>query len=201
MSRLVFDPIKGIGYEPFNEQLEYGKEYFEKYVALDNSMFGQALNSLRIGLVSRYFAFGVLVDIGVGGGGFLRLRDGTFGYDVNPYARQMLVDQNRWCDIDSSERFQAVSFWDSFEHIEQPLEIVKKVSSFCFISIPVFQDREHILKSKHYKPNEHYWYFTRAGLIAWFLNVGFLCLEMNQMETALGREDIETFVFCRRFER
>jgi hypothetical protein len=55
----------------------------------------------------------------------------------------------------------------------------------------------HIAQSRHFKPGEHYWYFTTAGLIAWFWKLGFTCREANSMETMAGREDIGTFVFQR----
>lgn len=197
---LTFDKETGIGFEPFLEQPQYGEEYFNKYRCYSRTAFGVALNSLRVGLVSRYLGDGEsLIDIGVGDGAFLRARGGvTWGYDINPLAQRMLMRDGYWTDLPFLDHIHAASFWDSLEHIEEPWTIIRKVQRFCFVSVPVFRDQNHILESRHYRPTEHCWYFTRYGLIQKFWDCGFACLEMNDMETALGREDIGTFVFQRR---
>jgi hypothetical protein len=192
---------RGVGFYPVTNS-DYSEEYFQKYAQYSETSFGIALNSLRVGLVSRYIPVAnQLVDIGVGDGAFIRARGGrSFGYDVNPVAVRMLQESQSWCDVykDDREIIASASFWDSLEHIERPHYIISKVANHCFVSIPIFRDSEHALKSKHFKPKEHYWYFTKAGLIEWFWNLGFVCVEMNEMETSLGREDIGTFVFRNR---
>lgn len=200
-SRFRFDRVSGIGFMPFAESPQYGEEYFQKYVVMGRSSFGTALNSLRVGLVSKYLPnHEPLVDIGVGDGAFIRARGGgsTRGYDINPASIRMLIESGAWCDVLSLDKVHSVSFWDSLEHIENFADIVRKAASYCFVSIPIFRDQQHISESKHYRPTEHCWYFARHGLISRFWDLGFVCLEMNDMETALGREDIGTFVFLRR---
>lgn len=194
-SGLSFDVERGVGFEPFVEQPIYDEAYFNKYVIMGKSSFGVALNSLRVGLVSRYLnSTDSLTDIGVGDGAFIRARGGnTDGYDINPVAQRMLIDAERSRVMLRS--IQSASFWDSLEHIEDCWSIVKKIKRYCFVSIPVFRDHEHIVNSKHYRPDEHCWYFTRYGLIRSFWDCDFACREMNDMETSLGREDIGTFVF------
>lgn len=197
-AELAFDPVKGIGYYPVTGA-NYDQAYFDKYVAMGATTFGVALNSLRVGLVSKYIRSSEeLIDIGIGDGAFIRMRGGsTGGYDVNPVGEQLLRSRGEWCDVRQEDSIYAASFWDSLEHIDSPGRILAKVETYCFVSIPVFSDLEHILGSKHYRPTEHYWYFTKAGLIDYFWQRGFACLEMNDMETSLGREDIGTFVFRR----
>jgi hypothetical protein len=196
---LEFDAELGVGFEPFTYQPQYGQEYFNKYVEMGRSTFGVALNSLRAGLVSKYISFKEpLIDIGVGDGAFIRARGwGTYGYDINPVAYQALNEQFLWRYVPDFDAIESVSFWDSLEHIEDPQNIIQRVTRFCFVSLPIFRDEQHVLESKHYRPSEHCWYFTKAGLIKWFWDLGFSCVEMNDMETALGREDIGTFVFQR----
>ena len=54
------------------------------------------------------------------------------------------------------------------------------------------------MQSKHFKPNEHVWYFTDWGLRLWFEEQGFDCLETNYDETNIGREGINSYVFRRK---
>ena len=178
----------------------YDQAYFDKYVAMGKTTFGIALNSLRVGLVSRYLSdpSAHLVDIGVGDGAFVRARGGaTFGYDINPASIEMLKRADLWWDVDNWA-IESACCWDSLEHMPDPQAVVRKIRQYCFVSIPIFRDLGRVPVSKHFRPGEHYWYFTRAGLISYFWELGFVCVDMNDMETALGREDIGTFVFHRR---
>ena len=53
------------------------------------------------------------------------------------------------------------------------------------------------MKSKHFRPKEHYWYFTRQGFIDYMKQFKFKLFEIRNDEIAIGREDIVTFVFKR----
>lgn len=194
----AIDSIDGVDFMPIINPVKYGQEYFDRFAAMGKTPFGIALNSLRVGLIARYLILDEhLVDIGIGDGAFMRARGGrTDGYDINPIARELLEKSGSFYDVRLNS-IESASFFDSLEHIENHLDILRKIKHYCFVSIPVFRDRAHILRSKHFRPTEHYWYFTRAGLIAWFWKAGFMCLEMNEAETMLGREDIGTFVFGR----
>lgn len=195
------DSETGFLYLPFAKRPVYGQAYFDKYVAYGKTTFGIALNSLRVGLVSKYLQpYESLLDVGCGDGAFMRARSSeTHGYDINPVSIAELKRQGLWCDPYATENpIYSASFWDVLEHIETPYDIIHRVESYCFVSIPLFRANSPITDSKHYRPDEHCWYFTRDGLIKWFWNWGFSCVEMNDMETVLGREDIGTFVFRRR---
>lgn len=197
---LTFDSEKGLGYYPVADAV-YDEAYFQKYVAYGQTTFGIALNSLRAGLVSKYISREeALIDVGSCDGAFIRARRGnTYGFDINPTAQYALEQSGNWRDIQEGTLLNA-SFWDVLEHIEVPDEILRRVLRYCFVSIPIFKDDRHVLSSKHYRPTEHYWYFTKAGLIRYFWDLGFICVEINDMETSLGREDIGTFVFQRRID-
>jgi hypothetical protein len=65
------------------------------------------------------------------------------------------------------------------------------------MSIPIFSGKDHALASKHFRPDEHYWYFTKVGLMGFMLGLGFTCRSESSFEIALGREDIQTFAFRR----
>lgn len=199
VEELAFDADRGVGFLPVRNS-KYDAAYYRRYVTYSETTFGVALNSLRVGFVSKYLpATDKLVDIGACDGAFIRARGGpSFGYDINPVSQSMLIRKGYWRDITQMSTIENASFWDSLEHIFNPFEVVNKVRRFCFVSIPVFRDSEHILMSKHFRPDEHYWYFTKAGLINLFWEAGFVCIDMNDMETSLGRVDIGTFVFKRR---
>ena len=55
-----------------------------------------------------------------------------------------------------------------------------------------------IKNSKHYRPNEHYYYFTSYGLINYMKDSDFDLIKLDDFETKAGREEILTFVFVKR---
>lgn len=91
----------------------------------------------------------------------------------------------------------ALTFWDSLEHIPDPEKAVEAADEWVFVSMPIYRDAADVLASKHYKPGEHLWYWTRDGLIRWFHRQGFFCVEVNSAETELGRDGILSFAFRR----
>ena len=58
------------------------------------------------------------------------------------------------------------------------------------------ETEDHVFKSKHFKPGEHCWYFTRDGLKLFMGRWGYERVEFNTSEIIHGgREGIESFVF------
>lgn len=195
--KLTWDNNLGIGHYPVELVGQYNKAYWDNYVSYRTSPIADALMKARTDLVQRLYGDAPLVDIGIGSGHFVESRGPeTFGYDVNPMAIRWLIDKNMWWDPYAKDP-EAVSCWDSLEHMARPEALVRCVKSMIFLSIPIFFDPDHVIRSKHFKPNEHFWYFTRAGLTEWMRQYGFSLVEENHMETNLGREDIGTFVFKR----
>lgn len=195
----IWFPLQGMGYYPVRKKaLVYNKEYFNKYIEYSKTELGKRITNTRIDFVKEYHN-GVLLDIGIGCGDFVTKRKNTLGFDVNIEGVQWLVKNGFYADPYVS-KFEAMSFWDSFEHIEDPAGIVKQVDKYVFLSLPIFTDETHILKSKHFRKDEHYWYFTNLGLTEWFFNQGFVLRGFNRNESLLGREDIQSFVF-ERFKR
>ncbi|MEO8101337.1 MAG: methyltransferase domain-containing protein [Betaproteobacteria bacterium] len=203
--RLQWLPELGIGWYPVSAQ-PYDAGYWDHYRALDLTPCGSALTAMRIALVARHWA-GTVVDIGIGGGRFVEQRGKagpTFGFDINPHAIQWLIENDAWCDpfrwlpgLPGGLPVEAITCWDSLEHIADPGALIAWVKRFVFVSLPIFVDAADALASKHYKPAEHCWYFTRTGLARFMDGCGFAMIESNAMEQAAGREQIETFVFER----
>ena len=154
----------------------------------------------RVAFVAKHWKDS-LVDVGIGSGAFIetRARVGrrqTFGYDVCPTAVAWLRERELLANP-YIEGASAVSLWDVLEHIQDFQVLLAEVKKWVFVSIPIFRDCEHVLRSKHYRKDEHVWYFTSRGLIETMKSLGFECAEENDMETRIGREDIGTFAFRR----
>lgn len=195
--KLTWWPQKHMGYYPVTQNGKYGREYWECYVRYKASPIAEQLVAFRIGLTDKYCKGATVVDIGIGSGHFIERRHGkTFGYDANPLGIRWLLDRDLWWDpfIKDPEN---VTCWDSLEHMARPDLFIDRVRNLVFVSIPMFRDKEHAMASKHFKPEEHYWYWTREGFISWMTNLGFYMLEERHEETQLGREDIGTFAFKR----
>lgn len=190
---LAWIPKLGIGYYPVRSN-PYDEAYFEAYNAIKATPIGLALNKARIDLVNKY-TNGSVLDIGIGNGAFVEARDDTFGFDINPVAVKWLIDRNKYRH--PFRGAQALTFWDSLEHIHNPTLMLQGAKEFVFVSCPIYDDVEHVLRSKHFKPDEHCWYWTVQGLTTFMRIFGFEVQEMNRMETEIGREDIGTFVFKR----
>lgn len=194
---LIWYSELGYGCYPVELNGQYGQAYFENYQNYKSSHIADALMLARVNLVKKYCEDDLVVDVGIGSGHFIDTRKAkTYGYDVNPFGIRWLIDRGLWFDPFAKSPV-AVTCWDTLEHMEHPDLFLDRVKRLFFTSIPVFSDAQHVLRSKHFKPNEHIWYWTRDGFIRWMQARGFSCLEENRMECVLGREDIGTFVFSR----
>lgn len=190
---LLWSEELGMGYHP-RPPMDYSGPYFEKYQALDATPMGAALTRARVDMVRRHTEIAP-VDIGIGGGRFVTESVG-FGFDVNPDAVDWLRHRGVYFDIYNNHA-EAITCWDSLEHIPEPEKLIEQVGEWVFVSMPIYLSQWDCLNSKHYKPGEHIWYWTQSGLIAWFARQGFGCVEINERESELGREGITSFAFRR----
>lgn len=195
---LLWSPEKGYGFHT-REAMLYSGDYFEHYQKLDNTKMGALLTSARLELVGKYCKPVDTVDIGIGGGRFVQ-ESGGRGYDVCADAVKWLRDngyyRNPYSDVMGDVK--AITCWDSLEHIPDPRALLAEVREWLFVSLPIFEfDGSDVTGSKHYKPGEHLWYFSSTGFINWCAEQGFECVEMNRVESDLGREGIMSFAFKR----
>lgn len=199
---LQWIPEAGAGYLEVRGE-HYDQSYFDNYRRLAGTEMSRSLTSFRMNLVDTYSIDGPpLVDVGIGDGAFLeaRVKRGCvncFGFDVNPVGIAWLKGRGLWADL-YGQRWETATFWDSLEHIRDPSLALVQVSRTAIVSLPIFSGPDHVLSSKHYKPAEHYWYFTRDGFVQFVEGQGFGVANWSQGETLLGREGIETFVLRRR---
>jgi hypothetical protein len=195
---LTWWPDKGYGFFPAKPEGKYDLDYWRKYMGYKETSAGEEISKFRISFTDHHCANELIVDIGIGCGHFIEARgmSKTFGYDVNPIGVRWLLDKGIWYDPYAADP-KNVSFWDSLEHMARPADLVKRVSGWVFISIPIFSGPEHVLRSKHFRKDEHFWYFSEAGLIDWMKALGFQMIDSNRMEEEYGREDIGTYSFNR----
>jgi hypothetical protein len=155
----------------------------------------------RVDFVAQHYQ-GSLIDVGIGSGAFVDLRRHsrpmrpTFGYDVNPAGIEWLQQRRLFADPYAAP-FEAATMWDVLEHMPDYPRLLANVREWLFLSLPIFRDARHVLGSKHFKPAEHCWYFTRDGLVFAMQQCGFALLSESTIETELGREDIGSFAFKR----
>jgi hypothetical protein len=197
-SGLTWWPQLGIGYYPAVAGLKvYDQDYFNRFARDAQSELGKALMQARFNFVEQHYS-GPLIDIGIGSGAFIELRRErkrrTYGYDINPAGIEWLQQRHLFLDP-YLVHFNAITLWDVLEHIPDFQPLLANVRDWVFLSLPIFYSAEHALNSKHFRPLEHYWYFTRDGLVHAMHVCGFELVSESNVETELGREDIGTFAF------
>jgi hypothetical protein len=192
---LVWLPELGMGRFPVPKNRPYDESYFSHYRKLADTQLGRDLTAARIRLISRHYQ-GAVLDVGIGAGQFVEARPNTKGYDVNPVGVDWLMQRGQFVDL-YADCYPALSFWDSLEHIDRPDVAVAKAEKWVFVSVPIFDNGDHVVRSKHYRKAEHIWYWTHEGLINWFSSQGFALVEHNTLESELGREGIGSYAFIR----
>ena len=194
---------KDIAYqEDRTKSIEYGDKYYAKIEKhKDKADMNYFINVFRSNLVYRN-CINVL-DIGCGNGEFIKaFRGFAYGYDIIPKTVDWLQKEKIYIDPYKTipPYITGFSFWDSLEHIAEPAELIDKLPKLCYIyiSIPIFEVLNKVTESKHYRPNEHYWYFTENGLINFMNECKCDCHDISNFETLQGRDSILTFVFRKR---
>jgi Methyltransferase domain len=197
-SHLAWFPEVQIGYYPVPPAVNvYDDDYFAKYVAYAQTELGQRLTLARMALVNRHHGNGPLVDVGIGCGSFVDARENTHGYDINVRGIEWLNRRDLWWNP-YTRRCRAISLWDVIEHIADFPALLARVDEFVFVSLPIFTGPDDVLLSRHYRRDEHVWYFTRDGFVRVMSGLGWQLLEENNDETRLGRDSIGSFAFRRR---
>jgi len=190
---------RGIAYQSdidTAKQASYEGNYFgyceEKY---SDQAMGDAINAVRLDLVAEY-GDGLLLDIGIGSGSFLKARgEHTFGVDIDPAARTWLKENGKWSE--DYDIFGAFTMWDVLEHCKDPSQYFRRMKpgALLFVSIPIFERLPDIRGSIHYRPNEHFYYFTDRGFRDYMAVYGFECLQTTDGESRAGRANILSYAF------
>lgn len=184
------------------DRVPYDDAYMQKVAAYEDTQIARAVNHGRVAMISRHLKrHAWVLDYGAGTGAFVRAANAVgfyaYGYDVMPQAARSL--RNAGVYAEPARHFDALTAWDSIEHMEAPEMMLKAVrpGAMLFLSLPVFEDLTAVRASKHYRPGEHLYYFTADGLERWLRGYGFLLMETSSHETDAGRESIGAFAFRR----
>lgn len=183
-------------------RVPYDADYLVKCKSYEGSDISNAVNRGRCALLMRHLPEGSnVIDVGAGSGAFVREAMSwgfdAFGFDVIDEAAINLSDAGRYAE--DIEAFEAVTMWDSMEHMENPSEYLDRISrgSRLFVSIPIFEDLFKIRNSKHYRPGEHLYYFKDMGFVNWMSLHGFMLLEKATFEMDAGRQSIYDYAFVK----
>ena len=198
---LVLCPVSGWAYQrEVGETVPYDSAYFDKCRGYEGKEIARAINSGRITLVDNFIGpLAKVLDIGIGSGEFIARRAGpTWGRDVNPAAVQWLKNRGLWAPDDWSI-FSGFTFWDVIEHVPEPERYLAAIprGRHLFASLPIFADLWKIRESRHYRPNEHLYYWTENGFVRWMDLHGFRAVWCGDFETRAGRESIRSFAFLK----
>lgn len=203
----------------FNEGRNvYDEAYFKKYVSYRETRICQELNEARVKLVTalaRKIEYPVVHDFGSGACDFIKKMIEVApqimitGQDINQHSLNELNRIGKY-NPNGLKYSNVLTFWDSIEHVPLIGKLLDSISvgTYVVMTIPIAFDSNHAFHFKHYRPDEHYWYFTRNGLVTHFMPAfGFKKIDIDDitqeshinegMEEYLGRRDVSTFVFQR----
>lgn len=185
--------------------IAYDRAYFEKYRRYAETPLGWKLTAARLALVLRHWdKQGLIVDVGIGSGQFVEAceDEGVIvrGADVCPVALEWLAARCALHSLDwpnGSAFADVLTFWDSLEHIPDPAKAISRAKRWAFVALPVCDTRAEWVRSKHFRPGEHLWYWSERGFALWAEEQGFAVAEVSREETDLGRESISSFALRR----
>ena len=186
---------------PSYEPIAYGQEYFQHYQQLEEEGLAGKLSVLRETFVDKFIGDESLVDIGCGACTFIKYRNekyprSTTGYDVNQWS-YLELQKNLWYVDAKKVPMKYASMWDVLEHEGTPSVYLDNVQKGVFISIPMYKNFDGLSKDKHFRPGEHVWYFTEAGLVDFMRRHGFDLKAKDDFETKFGRQNIMSYFFER----
>jgi len=190
----------GIAYQrDMRNSVPYDKAYFDKYAKYEITPIARRLHIARTQVVGEFCAGEKILDIGIGCGTFISRATNfdVLGYDINPAAITWLEKHKCYHAIEKGlDQFTGITCWDVLEHMREPGEILGKLKpgQYLFIAIPIFPDFENITQDKHYRPNEHYYYFTERGLLSWLRQYRLKHIKTTEREQWAGRYNIKTYV-------
>lgn len=199
---LMLCPHRGVAYQRdmTKGRMRYDAAYLANYDSYAIGPIADALNRARVAMLMRHAAAGAAVlDVGAASGRFVREAQAAGfdakGYDVIPEAVERLQAAQMYAE--NARDFDAVTMWDSIEHMDIPELWLRRVNrgALLLAAIPVFEDLARVRESKHYKPGEHFFYWTQQGFVEWMAFYGFRMIEQSSHETDAGRESIGAFAF------
>lgn len=129
------------------------------------------MSFLRLGWISSFFHYKDMknmnvVDVGCGSGVFVQCCQGRFksavGYDVvGPSISAEELYSTNWDMVVLSDVLE------HFDNVEHLFDIKWKFAVLSFPETPDLESFSDLKKWRHFKPNEHIYYLTLAGVEKW----------------------------------
>ncbi|MCK9272931.1 class I SAM-dependent methyltransferase [Candidatus Gracilibacteria bacterium] len=164
------------------ERFVYTKEYIDIYKNYPHDK----MNKIRERFIDDSKT---VLDYGCGGRYFVDFLLGkgydAYGYDIIPNNNNL-----EWKDL-FNRIYDCVTFFDSFEHIENPhkeLSVLLGLAKKVVITIPFvnnYSDINDIKKYKHYRPGEHLFHYKEQSLEKFMLQHGFSLYEKSFSENKI----------------
>lgn len=169
--------------------VEYNLDYYEKHLR-EYSKSAEYICRIRWGWISGLNPKRVL-DYGCDVGWFRAFR--PEGIEVDSF--DIGAGPNTGIRV---VLYDVVCFWDVLEHIPNYKEVepVFRLANAIAGTIPVKPDGIEWNVWKHWKPGEHYHYFTKDILLALFNKYGFVMEKVGYPECP-PRSDVMSFLFRR----
>ncbi len=169
--------------------IDYEVEHQQKY-------YNDDILKIRREYVSKFVDVNKIVDYGCGRRPFAE-KDALMNYD--PY-----IERFNKFDLKKFNSAKAICFFDVLEHIFSLQSFVRVIPHNMLItSIPIYPDKlsskniEELKKWKHYRPEQHNWYFTTEGFKNFMKKYGgWNCIYESKDEEPI-RTDITNYVFVR----
>lgn len=199
---LMLCHARGVAYQRdmTKGRVTYDDAYMQKVASYDSEIEKQVIAG-RLALLSRHLKPNATVlDYGCGTGEFVfqSLIAGyrAKGFDVMSASEKKMRAALAYSD--KPQEFDAVTMWDTIEHMEDPATCLDRISrdAFLFVSLPIMQDDLKLIRqSKHYRPGEHLYYWTAGGFVQWMAFHEFRLLGLSDHEVKAGRDEIGALVF------
>lgn len=185
----------------------YDEAYWKKYQSYRGNGIGELITEGRANMTYRALAdLGLLkeneqglypvTDIGIGSGEFVEAMP-CYGTDINPHAVKWLKRRKVHNDpLSAKVETPVLTFWDVLEHIPDPKPLLD-MAQVVLTSLPIYDNVQECLASKHLRPGEHLWHFTNGGIKRFMHLAGFKFIAADNFETQAGREGIITYAFRR----
>lgn len=184
--------------------ISYDDKYFQNYVNLKNTNISRKLNNFRTKISKKYAKTGSILDVGIGSGEFIqKSKNKVYGFDINPNGIYWLKQNDLYLNpyTDDISKIKVFTLWDTLEHMANPcyfLNLIKK-NQILIATLPIYDDFVRIGLSKHFKKNEHLYYWTNESFEWYMEKNGFRIVETSEQENKCGRQGVKTFV-CKKIK-
>jgi len=173
-----------------------GPFYPRNYYSTIKTWIYKLLQVRRPKIIHTYIPQGRLLDIGCGDGNLSQQLDAVlynytgietpFAKSRNPLVKSVGIEGMR----EPKNSYKGVMFWESLEHLKNPLEALKKASmalapkGFLIIECPDFSAWERYLFGAHWfhlDPPRHLFHYTPVGLCKILQDMGYKIIEQKRL--------------------